>query len=74
MCHQPRSHPDEFKRDVALLYASQIADNVVDWIVTFSRRYQGGKRISVNEDWLTMATLEELSSLPPESQAEPYFV
>ena len=70
-CHSTNTHPSEFKRRIALLYASQIDASLADAISSFSHRYHGAERLWANDAWLKIASSNKLSTLQKDQTAEP---
>lgn len=71
LCHGTHVDPANFKKRIALLYASQIDGTLAQQIAQFSHRYRGAERLWANEAWLSDAHSEGLSVPQPDPEAEP---
>ncbi len=70
-CHGTHTRPVEWKRRLALGYASQIDEGMADAIASFSHRYHGAERLWANEAWLKIAVREKLSTRQRDIEKEP---
>jgi LmbE family N-acetylglucosaminyl deacetylase len=70
-CHGTHTRPMEWKRRLALGYASQIDAAMADAIANFSHRYHGAERMWANEAWLKIAAREKLSTRQRDIEKEP---
>jgi hypothetical protein len=70
-CHGTHTRPAEWKRRLALGYASQIDAAMADAIANFSHRYHGAERLWANEAWLKIAVREKLSTRQRAEEKEP---
>ena len=71
LCHGTHTRPSDFKKRMALLYASQIDAELAEVIAAFSHRYHGAERLWANEAWLAVASHEKLSTRQRNPEAEP---
>ncbi len=70
-CHGTHTRPVEWKRRLALGYASQIDAAMADAIANFSHRYHGAERMWANDAWLKIAAREKLSTRQRDIEKEP---
>ena len=71
LCHGTHTRPVEWKKRLAMLYASQIDEGLAEEIAAFSRRYHGAERLWANETWIAVAARQKLSTSQRNPEAEP---
>jgi LmbE family N-acetylglucosaminyl deacetylase len=71
LCHGTHTRPTELKKGIAMLYKSQIDEELADVIANFSHRYRGAERLWANEAWVKIAMAEKLSTRQRDAEAEP---
>ena len=62
LCHGTHTRPAEYKKRLALLYASQIDLAMADTIADFCHRYHGAERLWANDHWMSVSATEKLST------------
>ena len=76
LVHGTHAHSTVFKRKTAILYSSQIDQDMAETIATFSQRYHGpdehgGERLWANDLWLKQASVHKLCTIQTDEEAAP---